>query len=159
MGLDLDFSKLDGMDVLDLAVYVEAEAAEYYEQLAAFMDAQGDAAAGDFFRRMIRLERLHGAQIAALRGELFGDRPSRYTHNIAWEVEAPDFDAAGKGLDLRRAYEIALGAETRAFDFYAGALEYARDGKVEELLATLRDAEADHQRMLRDGLAKLPDPT
>ncbi len=156
MGLDLDFSKLDGMDVLDLAEYVEAEAAEYYEQLAGFMDAQGDAAAGDFFRRMIRLERLHGAQVAALRGELFGDKPTRYTHNIAWEVEAPDFDALGRDVTLREAYEVALGAETRAYEFYAGALEFARDTEVEDLLTTLRDAEQDHQRMLRDNIAKLP---
>jgi rubrerythrin len=155
MVLDLDFSKLDAMDALDLAVFVEAEAAEAYEQLAGFMDAQGEGDAADFFRRMIRLERLHGEQVAALRRELFGDTPARYTHNIAWEVEVPDVDSLGATVDLRRAYEIALGAETRAHDFYAGAVEYARNDKVEELLDGLRKAELEHQRILREEMAKL----
>lgn len=155
MGLTLDFSKLDAMDALDIAVFVEAEAADAYEQLAGFMDAKGEAEAADFFRRMIRLEQLHGVQVAALRRDLYGDAPARYTHNIAWEVEAPDFDRVGPSLDLRQAYEIALGAETRAHDFYAGAVEYARDDRVEELLEGLRKAELEHQRILREEMAKL----
>jgi len=41
-------------------------------------------------------------------------------------------------------------AETRAHDFYAGALEFKIDDEVSELFEGLRLAEADHQRMLRE---------
>ncbi len=36
MGIEIDFSKLDGMDVLDLAGFFEREAAETCEQLASW---------------------------------------------------------------------------------------------------------------------------
>jgi len=47
-----------------------------------------------------------------------------------------------------------MDAETRAHDFYAGALDYASDEKVAELFEGLRKAEEDHQRMLREEMAK-----
>jgi len=55
---------------------------------------------------------------------------------------------------LRQAFDIAMDAETRAHDFYAGALDFASDDKVADLFEGLRRAEEDHQRMLREEMTK-----
>jgi rubrerythrin len=156
MGLDFDFSRLDAQDVLDLAIFVEEEAKESYEQLVAWMKNQGNDEASEFFGRMARLEELHGRQIADLRHSMFGDVPPRHTRNIAWEVETPDFQAMGRDVSLQDALLFALGAETRAWDYYNGALEYIHEPEVIRLLEGLRDAEKEHQRLLEREMAKNP---
>lgn len=155
MGLDFDFSMLDAQGVLDLAVYVEEEAEDNYDQLAGWMDAAGNEDAAQFFRRMAVRERRHREQITTRRRELFGDTPPKYSRNIAWEVEAPDYDALGRSPTLTDAFDLAMGAEQRAHDYYAGALEYADDDRVSELLEWLRKAEMEHQRLLDEEKERL----
>jgi hypothetical protein len=127
MTIELDFSKLRGSDVLDMAIAIEDEATIYYEQLADW---------------------------TAQRERLFPDAPKSHAEKVSWAVEAPDYDAVPNDVTLRQAFDVAMDAETRAHDFYAGALEYASDDKVAELFEGLRQAEADHQRMLREEMAK-----
>ena len=128
MTIEIDFSKLSGRDVLDMAIAIEDEATIYYEQLA---DWVGDdkPQVVDFFKRMAVREKRHHDQIVALRDRLFADQ-------------------------LKQAFDVAMDAETRAHDFYAEALEYATDDKVTELFEGLRQAEADHQRMLQEEMTK-----
>lgn len=155
MGVDLDFSKLTAMDVLDLAIYVENEAEDNYEQLVTWMKQQGNDEAAAFFKRMAGLEEVHRRQISAVRVELFGEASPTTTNAYAWEVETPDFDSIPANVSLRKAYEIAIGAETKAHDYYAGALEYASDPKMIELLKDLRDAELKHRALLEKEMATL----
>ena len=82
------------------------------------------------------------------------DAPKSHAEKVSWAVEAPDYDAVPNDVTLRQAFDVAMEAETRAHDFYAGAIEYASDDKVAELFEGLRQAEADHQRMLREEMAK-----
>lgn len=159
MGLDFDFSKLDARDVLDVAVQVEEEAEDSYEQLAAWTEADGNAATAEFFRRMAGLERRHRELLINRRHELFGDAPERQTRRGVWEVEQPDWDAIGPGLTLEAAFDLAMDAERRAGEYYATAIDYAHDQRVEELLETLRRAEEEHLRMLREQRERvLPSP-
>lgn len=156
MGLVVDFSKLDAMDILDLAIEVEREAQEHYEELVEWMTATGDPAVVGFFSAMAGREARHKEQLAAQRRELFGDRsPQHDIAGVPWEVEAPDFAAVRDGMTLRQALEMSLSMETRAHDYYAEATGYARDAKVEELLEGFRLAELEHQRLVRAELAKL----
>lgn len=155
MPLHVDFSRLDARDVLDVAIQVEQEAEDNYEQLAGWMDAAGNDTAADFFRRMAIWERRHREQIMIRRRDLFGDAPPKYSRNIAWEVETPDYEALGRSPTLAEAFELAMGAEQRAHDYYQGALEYAADERVTELLEWLRKAEIEHQRMLDQEKARL----
>jgi rubrerythrin len=121
MGIEMDFSKLDAMDVLDLACFFEREAAETYLQLASW----------------------------AGRRALFGDRPSRYSDAAPWEVEAPDFDKVGPSFTLQQAYELALGAEERAEAYFRQAKDYISDPQAVEILDGLADEELEHQRLLK----------
>jgi rubrerythrin len=149
MALKLDFSKLSATDVLDMAIAIEDEAQTYYEQLASWVGGDKEDVA-DFFRRMAVREKRHHDQIVAQRERLYGNAPASNAAEVSWAVEMPDFDKVPTDVTLRQAFDIAMEAETRAHDFYAGALEFKIDDEVSELFEGLRLAEADHQRMLRE---------
>ena len=155
MAVDLDFSKLSAMDVLDLAIYVENEAEDNYEELVSWMKRQGNEEAAAFFKRMAGLEELHRQQISAVRVQLFGEAAPTTTNSHAWEVETPDFDAIAPDVSLVAAYELAIGAETKAHDYYAGALEYATEPRMVKLLEHLRDAELKHKALLEKEMGDL----
>jgi rubrerythrin len=156
MGIPMDFAKLGAKDVLDIAMFVEGEAKERYELLAQHWERAGNESVAAFFHRMAGLEQLHAEQIAGQRQAMFGDAPSNYRDSTPWEVEGPDELRARAAASLRSAYELALEAEVRAHDYYAGALEYLTDPKVAELFESLRQAEIQHQNFLRKELDKLP---
>jgi rubrerythrin len=149
MTLQLDFAKLSGTDVLDMAIAIESEAELYYEQLADWV-TDGDPKVRDLFTRMAKLERHHHDQIVAQRKRLYGDAPASNADKVSWAVEMPDFDKLPTDASLRHAFDIALDSENRAFEFYSGALDYVTDEKIEKLFKDLSAAEAQHKRMLRE---------
>ena len=154
MTIDLDFSKLSGTDVLDMAIAIEDEAQLYYEQLADWV-GDGKPEVVDFFKRMAVREKRHHDQIVVLRERLYGDAPASNAAKVSWAVEMPDVYKVPDEVTLRQAFEVAMESETRAHDFYAGALEYASDDNVTELFEGLRQAEADHQRMLKEEMGRI----
>src|SRR5512145_1059551 len=86
---ELDFTKLDLRDALDLAILIEEEAKERYEE---FTRTVGGRYAGDasvVFRKMVVAEEKHGAQLAQLRRSLFQEQPRRITRDMIDNVEAP----------------------------------------------------------------------
>jgi len=154
MGMDFDFSMLDAMDILDLAIYVEQEAEDNYDQLAAWSRHDNPEATA-FFEKMAGWEKLHGSQVTEKRKELFGDTPPKYSSNVAWEVEVPDFDKIGDDLTLEQALEIAYDAETRAREYYEGVMEYISDEETLALVEDLRDAEIKHQKLVKEQMDQL----
>ena len=154
MGVELDFSKLDSMDVLDLACFFEREAAESYGQLATWAEKNSPGAA-EFFERMARMEIQHDSRIEKRRRALFGDRPSRYTDSAPWEVEVPDFNKVGASFTLEQAYSLALGAEERAEAYFRQAMDYISDPEAVCILEALADEELEHQRLLKIEMATL----
>ena len=152
MGIEFDFSKLDAMDILDLASFFEQEAAETYRQLASWAEHHSPDAAG-FFQRMAQLESQHDSQVEDRRRELFGDRPSRYTDAAPWEVEMPDFDKVSSDFTLEQAYELALGAEKRAEAYFRRAIDYLSDPEAVKILEELADEELEHQQLLLKEMA------
>ncbi len=152
MGIDFDFSKLEPMDVLDLACFFEREAAENYEQLASWAEKNSPGAA-DFFHRMAGLENQHDSQIEQRRHALFGDRPPRYTDSAPWEVEVPDYDMVGESFTLEQAYALALAAEERAEAYFRRAVDHISDPEAVQILAGLAEEEREHQRLLKNEMA------
>lgn len=156
MGLQVDFSQLDGRDFLDLAIEVEREAAETYQQLASWMRNTAEADVLGFFAAMEGREIRHREQLEAQRRQMYGDAPPRHDMaSVPWEVESPDFESLGATLDLKQALEMALEMETRAHDYYQSAKDFARDETVVALLEGFRAAEAEHQRLVREQLDAL----
>ena len=79
----LDLTKLDLMDALDLAILIEQEAMERYEELTAVMREHRTEEAASFFHFMAKAEAKHGADLLTERVKLFGKSPrrvDRYLH-------------------------------------------------------------------------------
>lgn len=155
MGMDFDFSMLKPMDILDLAIYVEEEAQEHYEQLASWVQDPADDRVLSFLKRMAGLEALHRQQIMELREKKFGPTPPNYTSNVAWEVEMPDYDKFGESMTLVQAMEMALESEDRAYRYYNEAIGYFTDEESIQLLERLRNSEVDHKRMVQEEIDRL----
>lgn len=155
----IDWAKLTLKDALDLAVLVEEEAKHRYEEFVEQLDAHRTPEAAGFFQTMVRNEEKHRAALAERRRGLFGDAPILVDRDMLFDVEAPTYDQATAFMRVKSALEVALSAEQKARDFFESALKAVQDAAVRELFAELRDEEIDHERMVREQLAKLPPET
>ncbi len=152
----IDFKALTLKDALDLAVLIEQEARERYEDFAAQMDQHRTPQAAGFFRSMAENEAKHGAVLAARRAQLFGDAPSAVTSAMLFDVEAPAYEEARAFMSPRQAMAAALASEVKAHAFFADALPVLQDAGVKRLFEELRDEEVEHQALVKAALAKLP---
>lgn len=150
----LDFSTMDLMDALDMAILIEYEA---YNRYKMFQSQLGGGDTANVFAEMAVNEAKHGQSLEAQRKERFGDTPRRVSMNDIYDVEAPDQGAVRATMSVFQAFEVALKAEKKAHDFYDGALEYVTDPEIKKLFVELRDEETEHVEMVQSILAKLPD--
>jgi len=156
MSQDIDFSALSLRDTLDLAIAVEEEAKERYDDFAEQMDAHHTSEAAKFFRFMAANEIKHAQKLSAQRAALFGDEPNTADTSALYDIEAPEFDAARAFMSMQAALDVAMEAEVKAWLFYDGALPLVDDAKVKELFVELRDQEQRHQEMIEEARAKMP---
>jgi rubrerythrin len=157
MSQAIDFSQLSLRDTLDLAISIEEEAKERYDDFAEQMDAHRTPDAANFFRFMADNEIKHAEKLAAQRKDLFGDEPSSADTSILFDIEAPEFDAARAFMPVRAALDVAMESEVKAYEFYDEALAMISDSKVKELFVQLRDEEALHQDLIKKIAAKMPE--
>lgn len=152
----IDFANLSLMDALDLAILVEEEAQERYEEFAAQMEQHRTPEAAKFFRYMAANESKHGLELSARRAQRFSDAPRMVTRAMIFDIEAPDYDAARAFMTPRKAMEAALASEVKAHTFFVAALPALQDLAVRALFEELRDEEIEHQHLVKIELAKLP---
>ena len=152
----IDFAALTLKDALDLAVLIEEEARERYEDFESQMELHHTPEAARFFRFMAGNEEKHRAELAARRKELFGSEPSRVTRGMLFEVEAPEFDEVRVFMSAREALQVAFRAEKKAWTFFAEAAPRVADLHVQALFVDLRDEEVHHQRLVLAELEKTP---
>ena len=157
MSVDIDFANLSIKDALDLAILVEEEAEERYRELADNLEFHNTKDAARFFRFMMTCEAKHGEELSTKRQELFADQPVSVDRSLLWDVEAPGFETAKSFMTLRDALDVALAAETKAFEFFDGALPEVTDPEVRELFTELRQEEVEHMQMVREQMKKNPD--
>jgi rubrerythrin len=152
----IDFASLSLKDALDLAVLIEEEARERYEEFVDQLELHHTKEAAEFFRHMAANETRHGEELAERRRARFGDAPRAVTRAMLWDVEAPEYDQARVFMSARHAMLVALDAETKARDFFAAALPHVTDPEVRELFEELHEEEIEHQQLVRQHLDKLP---
>lgn len=152
----LDLTGLDLRDALDLAVLVEEEAKDRYEELAAQMENQHTSEAAAFFHSMVTNETRHGEELAARRKALFGDAPRRVDRSLLWDVEAPAYETVRAFMTLREALIVALQAEVKAYKFFSEALKLPVAEPVRELFEELKQEEVLHQELVNKQLSSLP---
>ncbi len=152
----LDFSTLDARDALDLAILIEEEAKERYEEFARLVGGRYKGDASDAFTMMAENEGRHHEQLVARRRALFGDVPTRMSRAQIFDVEAPGYGAPRVFMSPRQALEVALEAELKAADFYTQAGKLAATPDVKALFAELKTEEDEHAATLRTRIALLP---
>jgi len=152
----IDFATLTLQDALDLAILIEEEARERYEEFADQMDLHHTPEAASFFRFMAGNEEKHRAALAARRQARFGAAPPAVTRAMIFDVEAPDYDEARAFMTARAALAAALRSEEKAHAFFVAALPRLTDAEVRTLFAELRDEEVEHQDLIRRQLAAAP---
>ena len=152
----LDFSTLSLQDALDLAILIEDEAQERYEEFAANLKVHHTPDAARFFTTMAGNEAKHGSELRARRQMLFGNAPTRVTRDMLWDVEAPDFDQPRMFMTARQAMDVALACEVKAFDYFDAALAHVEDADVRALFEELRAEEEEHQALVKAVMAKVP---
>jgi rubrerythrin len=153
----IDFTTLGMQDALDLAIAIEEEAKERYDDFVRQVGGGryvGDAA--DMFRTMAVYEARHGAALSMRRRELFGDAPRRVTKEALDDVEAPDRGKPRVFMSARQAMEVALSSEQKAWEFFDGALRHVRDPSVRSLFEQLRGEEEQHIQLVKQRLERLP---
>ena len=152
----IDFRSLTLQDALDLALSIEEEAKERYEQFATITGGRYEGDAADMFREMAAYEARHWTEIDAQRRQLFGDAPRRITPDALDDVEAPDRGAPRVFMSARQAVEVALAAELKAHEFFDEALPQVKDPSVRKLFEELREEEKRHVALVGAWLQKLP---
>jgi rubrerythrin len=156
MARKIDFASLSLVDALDLAILIEDEARDRYQEFADQMDLHHTPDAARFFRQMAANETKHGAELTARRTRLFPTEPRTVTREMLWDAEAPGYEEAHTFMSARQAMAVALQAEIKARDYFAAAVRHVAEPDVKALFAELCDEEIEHQAMVRDAMAKLP---
>lgn len=156
MTAPLDFRTLSLQDAFDLAIAMEEEARERYEEFTHVVGGRYPGDAAEMFRTMAGYEAKHGAELAARRRELFGSAPVRVTPALLDDAEAPDRGKPRVFMSARQAMEVALASEQKAWDFFDGALRHVEDPGVRVLFEELRTEEARHAAMVKERLERLP---
>ena len=156
MARGIDFSELSLCDALDLAILIEEEAKDRYEELADQMHIRRNEDAARFFLRMVQVELTHERVLLSRRRLRFPKEPCRVTRAMIFDVEAPDYHEARATMTVRSALEMALGAETKAYVFFDDALKKIEDPEVQLFFSQLRDEEKEHRHLVEAMIAKLP---
>jgi rubrerythrin len=152
----IDFTVLTLKDALDLAILIEEEARDRYEELSAQLVLHRTPGAAAFFAKMVRIEELHRNQLVEERKKAFGDQPSTVRREMIFDVEAPDYDEARAEMSTRQALETALRSEEKAHRFFVEVLSHVQNPEVKKLFEELRDEEVEHQQLVKAEIAKLP---
>lgn len=152
----IDFSKLSLQDALDLAILIEEEAKDRYQEFVDQLELHHTPQAASFFRFMAENETRHGEELSMRRQLLFANAPTQVSRDMLWDVEAPDYDESRAFMSVRRAMNVAMACEIKAHDFFASALEHIDNPDVRSLFEELRDEEVEHQKLVNEQLAKLP---
>jgi rubrerythrin len=152
----IDFTKLSLQGALDLAILIEEQAQERYEEFTRQMELHHTPEAATFFRHMAQNESWHGTQLSQRRAALFAQAPRQVSGGMLWDVEAPEYDEARAFMSPRQAMQTALRSEEKAHAFFVAALPQISDPEVKALFEELRDEELDHQALVKKELAKLP---
>ena len=157
MSHDIDFAALTLRDTLDLAIAIEEEAKERYDEFAEQLDAHRTPEVAKFFRFMSANEVKHAEVLAAQRAQRFANEESTADTSLIFDVEAPAYDGARAFMSIQDALDVALSSEIKAHDFYNDALPSLDDDSVKELFVKLRDEEVRHQEMIKEIMTRVPD--
>ncbi len=154
--MPIQIASLSLQDALDLAILMEEEARQRYDDFAGQVGGRYAGDASDMFRMMAGFEAKHGKELQERRRKLFADAPCRLTLDMLDDFEAPDRGKPRVFMGARQAMEVALSSEEKAYDFFQAAMKHVSDPTVRVLFEELGREELAHQELVKQQLAKLP---
>lgn len=154
---EIDFAAIDLRDALDLAVLIEEEARDRYEELAEQMELHHTPEAARFFRFMAGNEEKHRAALAARRSGDFAGLPVRVGRAMLFDIEAPEYDEVRASMSVREALAAALRSEEKAHRFFADVRQLAVDPGARALFEELREEELEHRRLVLEQIDRAPE--
>jgi len=128
------------------AIQLEREAARRYEELAAAMLTDGNAALKTFFARMAHYSRKHLAEAQARGGfrELPALQPDEYRWPDGTAPETADWAGVDALMDAGDALQLALASERRGHAYYAAIAATTPDAELRALAGEFAAEEAQH---------------
>lgn len=145
--------------LMALALAMEHEATQRYEELADAMEVHNNRAVAELFRKMARIESLHAEQIMTSMG---WSAPPPTPDTPAWPgFEAPETVPSDEIHYLMKpwhALQLALAAEQRAEAFFARMADTLDDEAARKAAIEFRDDERQHVALIRSWLENVPRP-
>ena len=153
---EIDLSRVTLRDAYDLAILIEEEAAERYEELASQLELHHTPEAAAFFHTMAEDKAAHVDTLREQRFGLFPHTPCRVCASQVLGVKAPDYDDVRAFMTLRQAMETAVHADKRADTFWCSAAERTMDAEARELFRELHAEETREEERVKTCLCALP---
>lgn len=142
------------------ALAIEREAAARSEEFAEYLDAHGEQATAELFRRLARFERQHLAELERRAAGM--PLPALRSWEFSWLDDAPaeqvDHRFVFHLMTPHAALKIALGAEKRAQALFEQTVALSDDPEVKRLARELASEELERIAWLEDGLRQVPRP-
>ncbi|MCC6209598.1 MAG: ferritin family protein [Burkholderiales bacterium] len=147
-------------DFMAQAYTMELEAVQRYTEFAEQMEVHNNPEVAQLFRKLATIEGLHAKQILEEMGWSQAPGPA---HAQQWEGGEPPESAPMSEVHYRmtpwHALELALDNELRAEKFFAAIAKSSRTpAEVRKLAAEMADEEAEHVRLVREWMKRVPRP-
>jgi len=150
----IDFSKLSLIELLDLAIVGEEEAAQRYGEFADQMDVHHNLKAGQLFRE-IQMHELDHMKTLRTKRDRLSDQPVTIEPLHFFDaIEAPGYEKVHYKMTPRHIFEVALEAEESAVAFYEKLTKILNDAEAKEVAAEFLEEERGHVARLQQALAE-----
>ena len=146
-------------ELMSYAYAMEAEAAERYAEFADAMEAHNNAEVAELFRKLARIEHLHGEQVLQAMGWASPPAPRGEFRWLGTEApESGDRSELHYLMHPYHALKIAHQNEQRAFDFFGHVARNAGSTAVRKAAAEIEEEEREHVRLIEEWLKRKPQP-
>lgn len=149
--------KIDALeDFLGIAVHVEQEAADHFDNLSVAMTKSGNDEVATLFKQLAGYSRLHLGQAKA-RAEAFGVTENMMPDHIWPDYRTPeqtDLWAGDSNLSRLDGLKAALQGERRGYEFYYAVEKTTKNKEVADSARAFVKEEAEHVRILEAWIAR-----
>lgn len=150
-----DLSGLDFVELLDVAILAEEEAAERYGEFADQMEQHHNVQAARLFREIQAREREHLHRLRETRTARSARPATIEPLHFFDPVEAPPYETAHYRMTPGHIFQVALAAEQRAAAFYKQLTEILDDAEAREMARECLQEETKHVEQVENEMRKL----
>ena len=147
-------------DFMAQAYSMELEATERYAQFAEQLDTHNNREVADMFRKLSKIEALHGKRILEEMGwPSLPALPAAFAWEEGAAPETAPLDAIHYLMQPYHALQLALQCEKRAQAHFKGIAASKAPKKVRAAAAEMAGEEGEHVRLIEAWLGRVPQPS